>query len=81
MERKQGGFISWLGLIIAIVALIVAWSAYNRAGVDLSEQIEEETDEYVEEVMEEDVATTTDGEMEEDDAMTATTSVDVEAEV
>ena len=79
MDRKQGGFISWLGLIIAIIALIVAWSAYNRSGVDLSDQVKQETDEYMEEVTEEEgTATTTESEMDEETEDTATTTVDAE---
>ncbi len=32
--------VAWLALIVAIVALILAWVAYNRTGEDLENQIQ-----------------------------------------
>ena len=32
--------IAWLALIIAILALALAWTAYDRTGADLDDQIE-----------------------------------------
>lgn len=40
---EQGNImISWIALIVAILALIVGWIAYNRTGVDLETQIQRE---------------------------------------
>ena len=32
--------IEWIALAISIMALLLAWAAYNRAGIDLEQQIE-----------------------------------------
>ncbi len=39
--------ISWIALIIAIVALILGWTAFNRAGQDVLPTVEQETQEAV----------------------------------
>lgn len=49
MERKSSG-VGVLALIIAIVALILAWMAFNRTGADLEIMIEQEVQEAVEEI-------------------------------
>lgn len=38
---------AWLGLIIAIVALVLAWLAYNRTGEDLEAKIQREINQAV----------------------------------
>lgn len=47
METKKGNALAWLALIVGILALILAWSAYNRAGADLEDQAENEIEEVV----------------------------------
>jgi len=32
--------VAWLALIIAVIALILGWVAYNRTGVNLDQQIQ-----------------------------------------
>lgn len=34
--------IAWLALIISIIALVLAWNAFNRAGKDLEVMVQEE---------------------------------------
>lgn len=41
--------LAWLALIVAIVALILGWVAYNRTGVDLEERIESAVEEAISE--------------------------------
>lgn len=36
------GLLSWLALILSILALILAWTAYNRTGTDLEDRIQQE---------------------------------------
>jgi len=51
MERNSNAAaVAWIALIAAILALILAWVAYNRTGVDLEEQIQMEVEEAVDEV-------------------------------
>lgn len=47
METKKGNALAWLALIVGILALILAWSAYNRAGADLEDQAENEIEEVI----------------------------------
>ena len=44
-HRASNSALGWITLIIAVLALVLAWSAYNRAGVDLEDQIEAQADE------------------------------------
>ena len=50
METTNSNGVAWTALVVAIVALILAWSAYNRAGVDLEDQAAAAVDEAAEEV-------------------------------
>lgn len=43
-HSSSRGMISWIALALAVLALILAWTAYNRAGVDLEAQVEREVD-------------------------------------
>ena len=43
--QTKGNALVWLALIIGILALILAWSAFNRAGTDLEDEVMEEVDE------------------------------------
>ena len=36
-QSSGGGGVAWLALIVAIAALVLAWSAYRRTGGDLDE--------------------------------------------
>ncbi|MEX2405062.1 MAG: hypothetical protein WD579_00495 [Candidatus Paceibacterota bacterium] len=47
--EKKGNALAWLALIVGILALILAWSAYNRAGADLETQVDEQIEETVDE--------------------------------
>ncbi len=51
-ERNDGmtNPIAWIALIVAGAALILAVTAYNRAGTDLSTVIEQEAEQAVEEI-------------------------------
>lgn len=47
-DRKGGSsFVSWLALILAVLALVVAWMAYNRSGQDLETRIRQQVNESV----------------------------------
>ena len=46
-QRNANSSLTWVTLVIAVVALILAWTAYNRAGVDLEDQIQREVGEAV----------------------------------
>ncbi len=37
--HRGASAVAWIALIISIVALILAWVAYNRTGTDLEDQI------------------------------------------
>lgn len=38
--NRGASVVAWIALIVAIVALIIAWMAYNRTGADLEQQIQ-----------------------------------------
>lgn len=44
MKDERGAavaaFISWLALIVAILALLIGWRAYNRTGTNLEDRIQ-----------------------------------------
>jgi cytoskeletal protein RodZ len=46
-NTKRGDVAVWIALIIAIIALILAWVAYNRTGVDLEQQIQDQVEESI----------------------------------
>ena len=39
-ERRGSSAVAWIALLVAIVALIIAWMAYERTGADLERQIQ-----------------------------------------
>ena len=41
-QTNANSMLVWLALALSIISLILAWTAYNRAGVDLEEQVERE---------------------------------------
>lgn len=47
---QTGSAALWIIGAISIVALILAWAAYNRSGVDLTEQIEQEVEQAANEI-------------------------------
>lgn len=52
MEQKPST-VSWTALIVAILALILAWTAFNRSGKDLEAMVADQVEVAVEEVREE----------------------------
>jgi hypothetical protein len=43
MDRGTGSAaVSWIALIISIVALVLAWTAFNRAGDDVGDTLQEQ---------------------------------------
>lgn len=50
MNNSSTSWVAWLGLIIAIIALIIGWVAYNRTGEDLTERVQEEVAESLAEI-------------------------------
>jgi hypothetical protein len=38
--RRGASVVAWIALVISIIALIIAWMAYNRTGADLEKQIQ-----------------------------------------
>ncbi len=48
MESNNNNGVAWAGLVIAVLALIVAWSAFNRAGQDLVPTVVDESEEAAE---------------------------------
>lgn len=41
-DRRGGsGVVAWLALILAVLALALAWMAYNRTGDDLENRIQQ----------------------------------------
>jgi len=45
MNYQKGNGLVWTTLVIAIIALILAWVAYNRTGVNIEEQVQAEINE------------------------------------
>lgn len=41
MTEEKGGGVAWLALIIGVIALLLAWSSYNRTGGDLEAEVKE----------------------------------------
>lgn len=46
-ETKTNSGLAFLALLVAIVALVVAWLAYNRAGEDLENQASDAVTEVI----------------------------------
>jgi predicted metal-dependent hydrolase len=42
MDRNNGSGVAWTALIVAIIALILGWSAFNRAGADIGDMVEQQ---------------------------------------
>lgn len=49
-DRRSGSGVAWFALFIAILALIVAWLAYNRSGEDLESRIQSQIEQSVQEI-------------------------------
>lgn len=49
-HTKRGKALAGVALVIAVVALILSWVAFNRTGTDLNERIETEVNQAVQEV-------------------------------
>ena len=45
MNSNTTSGVAWLALIVAALALVLAWTAFNRAGVDLEEMVAQEVEE------------------------------------
>lgn len=53
VARSAGtSLLSWLAIILSILALILAWVAYNRTGTDLEDRIQQEVRENTNAVQE-----------------------------
>lgn len=46
--KRGASVVAWIALIVAIAALVLAWMAYNRSGVDLEQQIQTQVQESLE---------------------------------
>ena len=44
-KRRGASAVAWIALIVGIIALIVAWMAYNRTGANLEQQIQTQVQE------------------------------------
>lgn len=42
--RRGASVVAWIALIVAIIALAIAWMAYNRTGEDLENQIQQQVE-------------------------------------
>lgn len=47
ISNERGDAAGWVAIIIAVVALILSWVAYNRTGEDLENQIQQEVNNAV----------------------------------
>lgn len=48
--ETQNSFVAWTALVLAIIAIILAWVAFNRSGADLEEVIQREVEEATAEI-------------------------------
>lgn len=39
-SHRGASVVAWIALIVAVIALVIAWIAYNRTGADLEDQIQ-----------------------------------------
>lgn len=46
-NRSTGGIVAWLALVLAIIALVVAWIAYNRTGQSLETKIRNQVNDSI----------------------------------
>jgi hypothetical protein len=49
VHHRGGRWIAWLALILSIIALLLAWTAYNRTGADLENRIQEGVNNVIDE--------------------------------
>jgi DNA anti-recombination protein RmuC len=49
-QSNTNTLIAWIGLVIAIIALVIAWTAYNRSGADLEAEVQRNIDQAVTEM-------------------------------
>ncbi len=50
MHDNNSNGVAWTALIVAILALILGWSAFNRAGADIGDIVEQEVREATQEI-------------------------------
>lgn len=50
MKENTTNGVAWTALVIAIIALILGWTAFNRAGADLGDMIQQEVEKATEEI-------------------------------
>lgn len=50
VHDRKGNGVAWLALFIAVVALFIAWMAYNRTGEDLENRIQQQVNQAADEV-------------------------------
>lgn len=43
--REGGDAVAWTAIIIAVLAMIFSWVAFNRSGADVSQVVQEEVNE------------------------------------
>lgn len=49
-NRNNAKGVAWVALIIALIALVLGWIAFNRTGADLNQRIETRMQEAVQEI-------------------------------
>ena len=49
-HERSNNWVGWLALILSIIALTIAWMAYNRAGEDLENQAGDAIDNTTQEI-------------------------------
>jgi hypothetical protein len=50
--KTTNGTVAWLALIIAVIALIVGWVAFNRSGPDVIDTLQMQVEELEQELQE-----------------------------
>lgn len=40
--RENGDVVAWTAIVIAVLAMIFSWAAFNRSGTDVSQIVQEE---------------------------------------
>lgn len=48
--ETQNSFVAWTALVLAIIAIILAWVAFNRTGQDIEAIIQEQIEEATAEI-------------------------------
>jgi hypothetical protein len=49
-DHRGTGWAGWAALIISIVALILAWIAYNRTGPDLENRVQQKLNQGIDNI-------------------------------